>query len=247
MGFDLRAGYPLTTYTYGFVTYKNEGLQIVSQDPTVALDRVLADSGVLSSVVWSVVRDRRNNRYETSNGSYQSVSVETAGLGGDKAFVKTVMNNRFYRPLLGDLVFRTSQELGHVTATSSRELAPSERFYLGGPNNLKGFALFGLGPSTVGSYGRLQPWGGEFQALSLFELEYPLIREAGLKFVTFFDVGNCWAKIPAADGLSIRSDAGFGFRWFSPIGPLRFEWGYPFARKPGEDSSVFQFFIGPPF
>ena len=46
------------------------------------------DTGVLSSVVWSVVRDKRNNRFETTDGNYQSVSLETAGLGGDKYFLK---------------------------------------------------------------------------------------------------------------------------------------------------------------
>ncbi|MCK5796251.1 MAG: BamA/TamA family outer membrane protein, partial [Deltaproteobacteria bacterium] len=37
---------------------------------------------------------------------------------------------------------------------------------------------------------------------------------------------------------------GFGIRWFSPIGPLRFEWGLPFSPNPGEDPIVFEFTIG---
>jgi outer membrane protein insertion porin family len=44
-----------------------------------------------------------------------------------------------------------------------------------------------------------------------------------------------------------RSDVGFGFRWFSPIGPLRFEWGFPIARQPDERAVNFQFAIGSPF
>jgi outer membrane protein insertion porin family len=43
---------------------------------------------------------------------------------------------------------------------------------------------------------------------------------------------------------SLRSSWGFGFRWFSPIGPLRFEWGLPFQTLPGQDSIVFEFTIG---
>ena len=42
----------------------------------------------------------------------------------------------------------------------------------------------------------------------------------------------------------LRTSAGFGFRWFSPIGPLRFEWGLPLYRLPGEDKIVFEFTIG---
>ena len=53
---------------------------------------------------------------------------------------------------------------------------------------------------------------------------------------------------PCFDGLSslaaLRTSYGFGIRWFSPLGPLRFEWGFPFAPLPYEESSVFEFTIG---
>ncbi|MBI2091850.1 MAG: BamA/TamA family outer membrane protein, partial [Deltaproteobacteria bacterium] len=42
----------------------------------------------------------------------------------------------------------------------------------------------------------------------------------------------------------VRTDWGLGLRWLSPIGPLRFEWGVPFDKRPGEDSVVFNFTIG---
>ncbi len=47
----------------------------------------------------------------------------------------------------------------------------------------------------------------------------------------------------------VRQAIGFGFRWFSPIGPLRFEWGFPLDRKAdtGEQPMVFEFAIGAPF
>ena len=44
--------------------------------------------------------------------------------------------------------------------------------------------------------------------------------------------------------LVLRTSYGFGIRWFSPLGPLRFEWGFPFKPLPYEDSSVFEFTIG---
>ena len=247
LGFDLRFGHPIFEYTYLYLTYKNEGLQITSVvDPT--LD-VSADQGVLSSIVTSVVRDKRNNRFETTGGNYQSVSVETAGLGGDKDFVKLDLNSRYYTKLVGDLVFRNSIEYGQAFQTTDKVVPPSERFYLGGPNNMKGFSFFSLGPYHYDSAGDRVPDGGLVQMFSLFELEYPLIREAGLKWVVFYDVGNAYAAFPGTKDVSwvIRQDTGFGIRWFSPIGPLRFEWGFPISPRPGEDSSVFQFFIGPPF
>jgi outer membrane protein insertion porin family len=150
---------------------------------------------------------------------------------------------------VGDLVFRTEQEVGQMwNTTPDRPLPPSEKFYLGGPNNMKGYGLFLLGPQVQDSTGQL-PLGGTIEAFSLFELEYPLIREAGLKWVLFFDAGKDFDPFNPSDQdfPFVRTDAGFGIRWFSPIGPLRFEWGFPFARKPYEQAVSFQFFIGPPF
>lgn len=250
LGFDLRAGYPLADYIYGYITYKNEGLQISDIASTdVTPDLIDPDVGILSSVVWSVVRDKRNNRFETTGGDYQSLSLETAGIGGDKKFVKVEANQRYYQKIIGDLVFRNSTDIGHIEALGGRTLPPSEKFYLGGPNNLKGYQFFTVGPSKPSTSSELGiPLGGVVQMYSLFELEYPLVREAGLKLVAFYDAGNAFDRWPKdGDPFTIRTDAGFGIRWFSPIGPLRFEWGFPFAAKPGENSPNFNFFIGPPF
>ena len=43
---------------------------------------------------------------------------------------------------------------------------------------------------------------------------------------------------------NMRTSYGAGIRWFSPLGPLRFEWGFPIKRLPYEEKSNFQFTIG---
>ncbi|MFZ9595249.1 MAG: outer membrane protein assembly factor BamA [Bdellovibrionia bacterium] len=243
-GFDVRLGHPVWNYSYAYLTYKLEGMEpldALSNVPNLALD-----AGLISSLTLSVIRDQRNNRFETTAGNYQSVSVEFAGLGGDKEFLKFMVNNRFYHRLIGDLVFRNSTEYGEI---SGRVVPPAQKFYLGGPNNLKGFRIFSLGPQVrlldQGGNPFDSPLGGDVQLYSLFELEYPIVKEAGLKFVLFFDIGNTVEYGRAL--FPLRSDAGFGIRYFSPMGPLRFEWGYPLDRRPNEDVFQFQFFIGPPF
>ncbi len=251
LGFDFRFGRPIFEYTNAYLTYKNEGLQIINPDPTIDQAEMDADNGILSSVVLSVIRDKRNNRFETTGGNYQSASLELAGVGGDKEFAKWTLNNRVYFKLVGDLVFRNSVEYGQLANFGQGVSPPSERFYLGGPNNLRGYELFSVGPSVIRSHptrGDIrEPRGGLVSVFGLFELEYPLIRDAGLKSVVFFDAGNLFQEFPDLDALTIRTNWGLGVRWFSPIGPLRFEWGFPFARKPNESSSVFNFFIGTPF
>ncbi len=247
LGFDVRFGYPVTDDISAFITYKNEGLKISDKDD--AAEDTSLDEGVLSSIIWSAVRDKRDNRYETNSGDFEKLSLETAGIGGDKKFLKLTGNQRYYTPIIGDLVFRTNLEYGHIWDVSDRPTPPSEKFYLGGPNNMRGFSTFLLGPLRFNSSGDPVPTGGMVQAFGMFELEYPLIKEAGLKWVLFADAGNAWSSFPGTNGqdFGIRADYGFGFRWFSPLGPLRFEWGFPVDRRPWEDAVSFWFFIGQPF
>jgi outer membrane protein insertion porin family len=88
--------------------------------------------------------------------------------------------------------------------------------------------------------------GGTQQALAMFELEFPLVKEAGIRGVAFYDVGMAHDDIVDS---YFREDFGFGVRWFSPIGPLRFEWGFPLDRRAelNEEGSEFHFAIGAPF
>ncbi|MCM0606717.1 MAG: outer membrane protein assembly factor BamA [Xanthomonadaceae bacterium] len=274
IGMNLRAGYQFVDDHFLYLTYKNEGMQlsdkIMNQDipndsvpgsyTNSNINKSLLDDGVLSSVIFKFVRDKRNNRFETSGGSYQEASIEAAGLWGDKNFIKLGLGNRFYFRIIGDFVFRNNTEFGQLFQTSTRGIPPSEKFFLGGPNNMKGWNFFNLSPKETGTLAANglfnpagatsnYPVGAETQMFSLFEIEHPLIKEAGLKAVIFYDVGNGFKTFPSLAQFRLRQDAGFGIRWFSPIGPLRFEWGFPFDpdRSLNEDPMVFNFFIGQPF
>ena len=87
------------------------------------------------------------------------------------------------------------------------------------------------------------------------ELEFPLIEKVGIRGVLFYDAGNAFAS----NGFIFQDlerpkllfgllhSVGFGFRWFSPIGPLRFEWGIPLVRRPQDQAIGFEFNIGNSF
>jgi outer membrane protein insertion porin family len=90
--------------------------------------------------------------------------------------------------------------------------------------------------------------GGTNKLVYINELEMPLIPDADIRLAFFFDAGNAW------DNLSDRSPAlltnyGWGIRWYSPLGPLRFEWGYPLTEVPGKEGKgvEFNFIIAPTF
>ena len=101
------------------------------------------------------------------------------------------------------------------------------------------------------------PIGGNKEQIFNLELEFPILAAIGFRGVVFADAGNAFgedddftlnldvleeARTEYNDVL--RTSVGFGFRWISPIGPLRFEWGFPLSPLPGEDDSVFEFSIG---
>jgi outer membrane protein insertion porin family len=92
----------------------------------------------------------------------------------------------------------------------------------------------------------MKPFGGTQELFYNLEFQFPLISEAGIKGVVFYDIGDADNELALSN---LRQDFGFGFRWFSPIGPLRFEWGFPIQRREsyGEDSVNFEFAIGSPF
>ena len=88
--------------------------------------------------------------------------------------------------------------------------------------------------------------GGTEQLLLNLEMEFPILQQVGIRGVGFIDAGNAFDR--SADYITkfeqFRFAWGMGIRWFSPIGPLRFEWGFPFSPRDNERNSVFEFSIG---
>ena len=90
--------------------------------------------------------------------------------------------------------------------------------------------------------------GGTNKLILQQELEITLIPDANIRAVFFFDAGNSWAGTWPKTEPSILADYGWGLRWYSPIGPLRFEWGYPLVNiDTSPDDPAFNFIIAPTF
>jgi outer membrane protein insertion porin family len=86
--------------------------------------------------------------------------------------------------------------------------------------------------------------GGNKQLFMNFELEYPIFTKVGILGVVFVDFGNAFDDHEPISWKGMRGSWGFGFRWYSPVGPLRFEWGLPFRPLGNEEPIVFEFTIG---
>ncbi len=247
-GGDVRVGHPIFDYTRLFLTYRYEDNTVTNVinegiDPKI-------ENGSASSIQASIIRDKRNNIFETSNGYYTSGSLEYTGLGGTMRWMKGELEGRYYKNIWGDLVLRSRLNASQLFKTTNREIPRIERFSMGGSRNMRGFNIEDIGPrrlarNTSTNRNEVFNFGGLFSLLGTLEFEHPLVKEAGLKGVLFYDAGNVWEKrIGENDSYALRSDYGFGFRWFSPIGVLRFEFGFPVHPRKNEASNQFIFDIG---
>jgi outer membrane protein insertion porin family len=129
-----------------------------------------------------------------------------------------------------------------------------EKFYLGGITTVRGYSGRTISPNvlmpqydavTGAKTGDQRAYiGGDTEVIFNAEYTVPLLKDAGVKGVLFFDTGN------AVNGLGnafsgLLSSYGFGMRWFSPIGPLRLEYGIPLNPRPGIDKNgKIEFSIG---
>jgi outer membrane protein insertion porin family len=158
--------------------------------------------------------------------------------------VKNDAEARGFYPVVGDLIFRSKLYGARIDEVGGRRIPRTEKFTLGGSRNLRGYGYEGVGPLITKNNALGIPItfneGGQFEVFTNLEFQHPLSREAGLKWVLFFDAGHAGSL----DQVRIYADYGFGFRWFSPIGVLRFEFGYPLKKDDKNSGSQFHFDIG---
>jgi outer membrane protein insertion porin family len=241
-GMNVRVGYPIFTFTNLYTTYKLEDTRIKTvDDPTIDVN---LENGLASSIQTSIVHDRRDDRSDARKGVFLSYSTEYTGIGGDKKWIKNETEARGFYPVWGDLIFRSRLYAGRLDEVSGQRIPRTEKFTLGGSRNLRGYAYEAIGPKRQGVNNAGQTLtfntGGIFSTFTNLEFQHPLSREAGLKWVVFFDAGHAGTF----DNVKIYTDYGFGFRWFSPIGTLRFEFGYPLTGEYKNQGSQFHFDIG---
>ena len=130
------------------------------------------------------------------------------------------------------------------------DLPASERFFTGGENTVRGFAR-----DSLGDVGTLDPngfpTGGHALTVLNAELRAPLWRELG--GVVFLDAGNVFRRVSDLDLSALRPSAGFGFRYKSPLGPVRVDFGFRLTSRRGdvpdvdEPSYAIHFSIGQAF
>jgi len=228
--------------------YRYEKLDISNVDRDA---RLIITEGVntISSFVFSLIWDTRNNLLDPTSGNITRTSIEYAGpFGGDTDFIKYTVSSRYWYPLFFGTFVTVRGLYGIIDLKDTGDdLIVGERFFLGGPNSLRGFAFRRVGPRVPTEDGDFVIIGGVQQLLFSVDYVFPILPSAGLRGVLFYDVGNAFndGEKLTLNPSDLRNDVGAGVRWLSPLGPLRLEVGIPIGeRLPDEDSFEVQFTIG---
>jgi outer membrane protein insertion porin family len=241
-GGALKFAYPLGEYTKLYWRYRLEQytLENITED---ASDRIRDFEGdnLASALYTSITRDTTNRVFNPSRGTINTLSLEYAGglIGGDDNFIKYKADSSIYYPLLWSTVFHWHGQIGLVQENGDDRIPPFERFYLGGINNVRGYEAREISPVDADG----EKFGGDRLFFTNFELLFPLSEELGIVGLLFFDAGNTWAEGESID-LDLYKSVGLGIRWYSPLGPLRFEYGYPLDELDGKREGKFEFSVG---
>lgn len=241
-GGNVRFSYPLFEEVRHFIAYTYEDVQELEDiDPLYAplLTEEDKEGGVTSSIANTIFRDTTNDYFRPTGGSDISLTVQYAGLGGDYHFTRVTAKAAQFFPLYKDsvaLMFKL--RWGTINGSKGDDVPVYERFDLGGINSLRGFKYGEVGPRD--NYGNFI--GGDRMLVFNTEITAPVPGVPGLSTVAFYDAGNVYDD--TIDLHEIKQSFGGGFRWVTPMGPLRLEYGRVINPEDFESDGRWEFSIG---
>jgi translocation and assembly module TamA len=149
------------------------------------------------------------------------------------AYSPLVLSATYYLPLTANnsIVFAAKGTIGTIIGAKRRSIPPSELFYAGSENTLRGYNYMTVSPLNS----HHKPVGGKSMAIMNLETRFKLNDKIGL--VTFYDVGNVYASPMIPLGHKQLQSVGSGLRYETPVGPLRFDVAVPLNRRKHIDSA----------
>lgn len=203
------------------------------------------------TLTLSILRQRVNNPLDPLRGSILSASVTTSsrflGSSSTQQFTRVIGDASEFVPIARNIVLAAHVRGGLIVAPTialgsenGNFVPPDQRFYAGGANDVRGYDQNELGPvvyvvpadsvhslstpSFNPSATRVAPTGGTRVAIGNLEIRFPTPLFAGrLKAAVFVDAGTL-----SNDGepSPVRITPGFGLRYSSPLGAIRFDVAY---------------------
>jgi outer membrane protein insertion porin family len=245
-GANLTFGRGFSEFITGTFTLVAEHIKLADIDSD-APEIIQDQKGTQSTTGFraSLFRDSRDFFLDPRRGTRVGVrtSLGTQALGGSNNFYSALFDAMKFTPLpFWDFRHSIRARVGYGQGFGGEELPVPEFFFVGGINTVRGFKFGRAGPVTSGN----DPEGGNKQLIFNNDLIFPVLPDAKLNGVLFFDYGQGFAKGEKMN-LDLRSAAGVEVRWISPFGPLRAAYGFNLEPRSGEKRSVFEFSVGSVF
>ena len=195
------------------------------------------DKYFIWSIFPSITYDTRNHFWNPTAGEYAKLQLEGGyanGYDGDVFGNVTLELRKYHRGFFKNNTFAYKVVGGIMTDTTKE----GQRFWVGGGSTLRGYE------------------GGFFKGTQKLvgTIENRTQINDILGFVVFFDAGRAWKYAGRAQDYyhnadfpdKIATTAGVGLRLNTPIGPLRFDFGWPVGDKM-DDGMEFYFNMGQSF
>lgn len=257
-GGGLNAIYSITEYLDQKLFYNlyREKISDISEDYSGI---IAASDDITSAIGQSLYYDRKDSRFDPTKGFALNWTIEYAGLGGDKKYLKNTGSANVYIPVWPSIfTLRLGAKGGAMQGVMGEPVDPTDAFYLGG-NSLKGFKYGGVGPRTIigNSAKDGSAVGGKRYYVADAELRFPLglPKEYGIYGSLFINAGTLTGvdesktlnKSRIVDSGTIRSATGFSISWKSPMGPISFDFAKVLKKEYYDESQNFNFNFGSSF
>lgn len=245
-GANLTFGRGFSEYLTGTFTLVAEKIKIDDVESD-ANDLIKDQEGTQSTTGFraSLFRDSRDYYLDPRRGTRIGVraSFGTDLLGGSNNFYSVSFDAMKFTPLpFWDFRHSIRGRIGYGDGFNGEDYPIPEFFYVGGINTVRGFKFGRAGPVTSGN----DPEGGNKQIIINNDLIFPLLPDAKLNGVLFFDYGKGFSEKDNFD-FDLRAAAGMEVRWISPFGPLRAAFGRPVDGPSKDKKWVFEFSVGSVF
>jgi len=196
------------------------GFQLEHSEIKSGIPTFLSGNYLINSLFYRVLIDKRDSTMDAKNGYYTSLYLEKAmkELGSEIDYFKILAEGRYIKSF-DPMVFAGKVKVGNI----SQETPPFKHFFLGGAMSNRGYEYRDLGEHS-GDY----PIGGLSVIDASLESRYYVTENFSV--VGFFDSSKISLEMNDFSGQWYNS-LGFGVRYLSVIGPLRFDIGYPMKDK----------------
>ncbi len=228
---------------------EHTSLSLTDSSPPIYQDFVKQFGSITNSFIltagWS--RDTRDSTLFPTRGYQQSAFAEWGLPVGDLQYYKTNYLIQWFTPLPLSSVLMLRSDLGYGGGLNGKLLPFFKAYYGGGVGSVRGYDTASLGPQDAQG----NTIGGRRKIIGNAELFFPLPGtkpgDQSVRMSAFADAGQIYDNGFQPNLESFRYSVGVGLAWNSPVGPLKFSYGYPVNKKVGDRIQHFQFQVGTVF